>query len=140
MPTTTAPSWAARNAKFLWAAAGLVLTVATDAVDSQVHVIPGSWLPALHLVILALTAAGVQRETNAVGVEQVVQLVQHVLPGHQLVPLPAAETVFAAPAADAPYVPSAAVLAQAGVAPAAEPAPAVPTAESVAAPPIAPAA
>jgi hypothetical protein len=94
--TAPSPSWVARNAKFLWAAGGLVLTVATDVVNGYASVIPASWLTAVQGVILALTAIGVQRDTNAVGVAEVVSLVQHVLPSHTLVPLPAAETVLKA--------------------------------------------
>lgn len=90
----TTPTWVARNAKFLWAVAGLILTVATDVVNGSVGVVPAAWLPAIQGVILALTAIGVQRETNAVGIEEVVQLVQHVLPGHQLVALPTASAVL----------------------------------------------
>lgn len=91
------PSWVARNAKFMWAAASVVLTVLTDVVNAKTAVVPPAWLPLLHLVILGLTAAGVQRDTNAMGIEQVVRLVQHVLPGHKLVALPAPSTVLDAP-------------------------------------------
>jgi hypothetical protein len=95
--TAPSPSWLARNAKFIWASLGVVLAVLVDIVDWQLQVIPAAWLPAVHLIILGLTAAGVQRDTNLQGVSEVLALVGKVLPNHQLVPAAAAETAPAAP-------------------------------------------
>lgn len=126
----SSPSWLSRNAKFVWAAAGVVLTVATDVVDHYAQVIPSGWLPVVQGTVLALTAVGVQRDRNAVAIEDVISMVQHVLPAHQLVALPSAADVLA----NAPVLATPTSVPAAPAVPVAPVADAVPTAPAVVAP------